>query len=186
VINQCQPKENSMKYAKAGNSLIRRFVQSILLFSAFSFSLFSSADIQLKFTDGKKFSDYELTGQTRTKSLETLERDLNKLLSKISADYLGEKQSLEIEVTNIDLPGIYHFSYGPQGQDMRVVRSNTPYKLYFNYILKDEAGKVIKNGESKIKEFYDSNIASRIKSNRGALSYYEKPLEKWFEKTLSE
>lgn len=175
-----------MKYSKARNTVIQRFTQSILLFSALSFSLLSSADIQLKFTDGKKFTDYELTGQTRTKSLETLERDLNKLLSKISADYLSDKQSLAIEVTNIDLPGIYHFSHGPQGQDMRIVNSNSPYKLYFNYTLKDEAGKVIKNGETKIKEFYDSNIASRIKSNRGTLSYYEKPLEKWFKQTLSE
>ena len=175
-----------MKYSKVRNSFVQRFVQSILLFSAISFSLFSHADIQLKFIDGKKFTDYEITGQSRSKSLQTLERDLNKLLIKVSSDYLGEKQKLEIDVTNIDLPGIFHFSYGPQGQDMRVVDSNTPYKLYFDYVLKDETGRVVKQGEYKIKEFFDSGLSTRLRNNRGTLSYYEKPLEKWFKQTFSE
>jgi len=175
-----------MKYSNVRNSLFQRFVQSILLFFTISFSLFSNADIQLKFIDGKKFTDYEITGQSRTKSLQTLERDLNKLLAKISPDYLGEKQKLAIEVTNIDLPGIYHFSYGSQGQDMRVVDSNTPFKLYFNYSVKDETGSVVKQGEFKIKEFFDSGISSRLNRSRGTLSYYEKPLKKWFKKTFSE
>jgi len=174
-----------MKKSIVRNSFIQRFVQSVLLL-AMIFSFIANADVQLKFIDGKKFTDYEITGQSRSKSLESIERDLKKLFVKLSTGYIDEKQILEIDVTNIDLPGIFHFSYGPQGQDMRVIESNTRFKLYFNYLVKGSDGEIVKKGEYKIKEFSDSSSSFRLNKNRGTVGYYEKPLEKWFKQTFAE
>jgi hypothetical protein len=143
-----------------------------------------NADINLKFIEGKKFTDYELTGQSRNKSLDTVEKDLNKLLTKLSSEALTEKQTLEVDVTNIDLPGMVRYGLGPRHQDLRVVESNRPYMLYFTYRLKDLNGKVIKKGEHQLKEYVDFSLTSRMSSHLGTMGYYKKPLKKWFNKTF--
>lgn len=139
-----------------------------------------SAEINLKFIDGKKFTDYEVTGQSRSKSLVTVEKDLNKLLTKLSNEYLKDKQVLEIEVTNIDLPGIYRYAIGPQHQDIRVIEYNRTYRLNFKYRLKNSSGKILKEGTHKLKEQTSLSLVNRINSHSGTVGYYKKPLQKWF------
>ena len=145
----------------------------------------ASATIKLTLIDGEKFTDYEVSNQSRTRSLKTVERDLIKLFDELSSEYLTEKQIMEIDITNIDLPGRFHFGHGSQSQDIRIVDSNASFKLYFNYRIKDSDGNITKEGEHRLKEFSDSGIASRHKSKRGTLGYYQSPLEKWFKVTFT-
>lgn len=146
----------------------------------------ASAAIKLTLIDGKKFIDYKLTDQSRSRSLKNVEQDLNKLFDKVSSKYLAENQLMEIDITDVDLPGRIHFALGSQNQDIRVVDSNTPFKLYFSYRIKDSEGSITKQGEHKIREFSDSGIASRNQNKRGTVGYYERPLKKWFEATFTE
>lgn len=168
------------------NSLL---MKNLVLFSSLAFlslglSPAVSASIKLNLIDGKKFTDYEISNQSRARSLKTLERDLKKLFGKVSSEFLDEKHIMEIDITNIDLPGIYYYSVGSQHQDIRIVDSNTPYKLYFSYRLKDSEGKIVKQGKHKIKEFSDSGIASRHRNHQGTVGYYQTPLTKWFKMTF--
>ncbi len=161
-------------------------VPLISLFFGALFSFSTIAEVELKFVEERKFSDYELMGKNRRTSLIALQKDFKKLFTKIAAKHDMAERSLEIDVTNIDLPGIYHYSYGPQNENMRVVESHTPYKLYFSFRLKGESGAISKEGEYKIKKFLDSTTSSRIKRrNNGIVGYYEKPLEKWFTETFA-
>jgi len=169
-----------MKFLKPNKQVNLLAISFLVLFSGVS-----KADVSLKLIEGKKFTDYKMSGQTSSKSLKTLEKELNELFSKLSSDYLLEKQKLEIEITNIDLPGIIHYAYGPNHQDLRIVESPTPYRMYFNFKLVNADGSVNKSGEHKIKDFYDS--ANKIKRNRskGVVWYYQEALIKWF-KELTE
>jgi DUF3016 family protein len=151
----------------------------LMLLLSFAFSSLANADASVKLIDGKKFIDYEVTDQSRPKSLRTIKKDLTRLFTKLSAEFLKENQSIEVEVTNIDLPGIYQYAFTNQNRDMRIIDSNTPYKLYFNYKIKNADGSVVKEGSHKVKEFADSGIAQRRTQNRGTVSYYQRPLEKW-------
>ena len=145
----------------------------------------ASATVKLTLIDGKKFIDYEVTDMTKNKSLQTIQKDLSKLFAKVSAQYLADNETMEVDITNIDLPGIFHFAFRYRNTDIRIVDSNTPFKLYFSYRIKNSEGKIVKQGEHKIKEFSDSGIASRQHNNLGTVSYYERPLKKWFKVTFA-
>jgi len=164
------------------------FKKLILLLSFTVFVIFpyqANAEVKIKLIEGKKFSDYQITGNSRKKSLEVLQKDLTKLFSKQAAEYLDSSQNLEIDITNIDLPGIYHYAYGPTNKDIRIVDSLSPYKLYFNYRLLNASDELLKEGSHKIKDFFDSASVVRKNRNRGTVGYYETELIKWF-KGLSE
>ncbi len=167
------------------NSMKNQIIRYLTIFVSFLFIMMgtistASAAIKLTLIEGKKFIDYEVSNQSRVQSLRTVERDLNKLFDKVSSAYLAEKQIMEIDITNIDLPGMFHFGYGSQNHDIRIVDSNTSFKLYFSYRIKDSEGNIIREGEHKIKEFSDSGIASRHQNRGGTVGYYRRPLEKWF------
>lgn len=163
------------------NSLKVKFLGSFTaLLIAFSFSFAANADITLQLIEGKKFTDFEMADQSRTKSLETLEKNLNKLFSSLSEDYLKDDQKMEVDITNIDLPGIIRYSYGSQHRDIRVVKENSPFKLYFNYRIINNNGEMVKEGEYKIKEFSDLGFVAHKRRFRGNVGYYEQPLKKWF------
>jgi len=164
-----------------------KWIAAIVTFAISSgFTSFVSADVKLKLIEGKKFSDYEVTGQSRPRSLVTLEKDLNKLFTRLSDQTLKEDQIMEIDVTNIDLPGIYYYSVGPTNRDLRIIDSNTPFKLNFNYRIKNTNGELVKQGAHKIKGFSDSGTASWRNRNRGTVGYYERSLKKWIKVAIAE
>jgi len=168
------------------NQIIRALFMfvSLLFITITSISPVDAA-IKLTSIEGKKFIDYEITDQSRKRSLIIIERDLVKLFEKVSSKYLTENELMEIDITYLDLPGWIYYAAGPQNQDIRVVRSDEPYKLYFNYRIKDAAGSIIKEGEQKIKEYSDSGISRRNQNNRGTVGDYEYPLKKWFKATFT-
>ena len=139
-----------------------------------------NAASQVKLIEGKKFIDYELTNQTRKRSLVTLEKDFNRVFSKLSTKYLKNGQSITIDVTNLDLAGDIRFNIGSANQNIRVIKEISPIKLYFKYKVVAADGSLVKEGEYKIKEFLSisSNI-NRLK-NRGNLGHFMPYLEKWF------
>ncbi len=142
----------------------------------------AGSEVALKLVDGKSFSDYQLTGDSRKKSLKRLEKDFVKLFENASDAYVAEGQKLEIDVTNIDLPGQMRYFYGPNNDDMRVVESNTPFRLHFTYRLKNSEGKLIKEGEAKIRDFSESKVKSANNRNFGSAASYHIAIKKWFKK----
>jgi hypothetical protein len=138
------------------------------------------ASVELKLIDGKKFSDYQLTGDSRSKSLERLKKDFTQLFEVVSKEYVSKGEQLEVDVTNVDLPGRIHYFYGPNNDDVRVVESNTPYRLYFKFRVKDAAGKVIKQGEGKIRDFSESHARKLNRRQFGAAESYHLAVKKWF------
>ncbi|PCI72949.1 MAG: hypothetical protein COB38_02615 [Gammaproteobacteria bacterium] len=140
----------------------------------------SDLKAQVVLVDGKKFRDYELTNYSRSKSLQILEKDFNRVFTKLSSKYLKDGQSISISVTNLDLPGDLRFSVGPNHQDIRIVRDISPMKLYFNYKILAKDGSVVSVGEYKIKEFLHLSSHSKRLKHRGNLAYFMPLLEKWF------
>jgi hypothetical protein len=168
------------------NHFIKRLSKLIVISLSIGIASIANATIKLSLIDGKKFTDFEVSNQSRTKSLKTVERDLNKLFAKISSEYVADNETMEVDITNIDLPGYFHYAYGSQHQDIRIVDSNTPFKLYFSYRIKNSDGQLVKEGEHKIREFSDSSIATRQHHNHGTVGYYERPLKKWFQNNFTQ
>ncbi|MBV1910246.1 MAG: DUF3016 domain-containing protein [Kangiellaceae bacterium] len=150
------------------------------------FSGMTAAESKVEFTEAKKFSDYELTGHSRKQSLKLLKVDLVKLFDQLTNKELDQGQTIEVNVTNIDLPGIMRYAYGASHQDIRVIKSNTPYKLYFEFSIKSAGGSVLKQGEFKLKEFANHHLSSMRNRNRSTVGYFKEPLKKWLTKTMME
>ncbi len=140
---------------------------------------------QVALIDGKKFIDYELASYSRNKSLKILEKDFNKVFSKLSTKYLKEGQSISVNITNLDLAGDIRFNVGSNHQDIRIVKDISPMKLYFNYKILANDGSVVSEGEYKIKEFLHLSSHSKRLKHRGNLSYFMPLLEKWFKSEFS-
>jgi len=159
----------------------------ILAITALSFSTSAAASVKIELIDGKKFTDYELSGQSRLRSLKTIKKDLHKLFSNLSSDYLQDKQSLEIDITNIDLPGRIHYGFGHASQDIRVIRSSDFYRVYFTFRVKSEDGKIVQEGQHQLREFLDLNtsIHHRRNHSRGNVGFYKQPLKEWFKETFT-
>jgi len=159
----------------------------IFAVTVLSFSTLSVASVKIKLIEGKKFTDYEVSGESRQRSLKTIEKDLHRLFSNLSSDYLKEKQVLEIDITNIDLPGYIHYTFGHASQDIRIVRSHDFYKVYFTFRVKSEDGEVVLEGEYQLREFLNlsSSINRRRGHSRGSVAAYERPLKQWFKETFT-
>ncbi|MCF6193060.1 MAG: DUF3016 domain-containing protein [Kangiellaceae bacterium] len=159
----------------------------VLAITALSLSTFASASVKIELIEGKKFTDYELSGQSRQRSLNTIKKDLHELFSDLSMDYIKENQSLEIDITNIDLPGYIHYTFGHSSQDIRIIRGSDFYRVYFTFRVKSEDGTIVRQGEYQLKEFLDlnSSIHRRRHNSRGNVSYYEQPLKEWFKETFA-
>ncbi|MDQ7050458.1 MAG: DUF3016 domain-containing protein [Enterobacterales bacterium] len=167
------------------------FTSSILvIFSLFSITASAETKVTTKLVDGKKFRDYQLTGYSRNKSLVVLQKSFNKLFTELvekkqDQGILDKDLTMEVAITDIDLEGFYHFALGPQIQDMRIVDSNTPFRMNFKYKIMDAQGKVLEQGEHEINELANPSLTARGARRSGYVSYYIKPLKKWFDKTFN-
>ncbi len=162
----------------------------VLLFGLFSLAVEAETKVTTQLVEGNKFRDYQLTGYSRSKSLEVLQTSFNKLFTQLAEKKqeegkLSDNTSIEIKITDVDLEGFYHLAVGPQNQEMRIVDSNTPYRMNFEYTIKDATGKVLKQGEHKISELANSRSSDRLHQRRGYVSYYKRPLKKWFDATFN-
>ncbi len=164
---------------------LKLILPSIMFVAVLPFSS-SAAEVKVEFIEGKKFSDYEMSGQTRKKSLKVLEKEMLNLFTELSNEVIGKQGVLSIKVKNVDLPGNIRYGMGQTSHDIRVIDNATLFRLDFEYALKNAEGAVLKQGEHQLKEFTDAQPTSLQMRNRSALGYFERPLKKWMKETFSE
>ena len=162
----------------------------LVLFTAIAmligFSQSAAAAVEVKFVEPEKFRDIELSGFSKKRSIEHVQKDLTKIFKEIAKDYVGEKEKLSIEVTNIDLAGYIDYMSGDANRDIRVVRNSDIYKLYFRFESKNESGDTTKQGEKKIREFLTHKPSRLIKNSKGnTVNYFEDDLKKWFKEEFA-
>lgn len=162
-------------------SALKLAVCGALVLVVLGFSQSAAASVEIKMIEPKKFRDVELSGKTKQRSIEAVKKDLNKLFTDVSKSYVGEKETLLIEVLDIDLPGYLDYTRGQGHSDIRIVKDLDPYRIKFRYQTKDASGNVVKSGEKLIKQFLTRAPHHLQRNRRGTVVYFEKELEKWFE-----
>ncbi len=154
---------------------------ALITFACLAISSLGQASVTIAFIEGEKFTDYQISGKTRSKSLESLKKELAKLFESTTAKVLTEDHLLEVNVTNIDLAG------NMEHDEIRVKRTTNFLKFDFNYRVIDNNGDTLLEGEHKIKEFTDKSLRSRnIKVSRGNLGELKMPLKKWTKATFTD
>ncbi len=168
------------------SKIIKTSLFSFLLVATSVFSNSATAGVEVAFENGKSFSDYQLSGRSKSKSLEVLQKDMATLFTEVAKDFIQSDQKMKVTITNIDLAGRIVYSAGGSGQDIRVLRDNNFIRLYFTYELTDASGKVIKQGQYQLKDFSDDHRPKRnFKLSEGTVNHFRKPLKEWFEANFS-
>ncbi len=157
----------------------------ILTFIFVSFSIPAMSSVTLTFKDGQKFIAYELTGESRKKSLKILTNDFQTLFDLLSKNYFTEDQKMEVTVTNIDLAGDFKFNQLSTGQKVRVLKDFNFIRLYFNYQVKAKNGELVKEGQYELKEITRSSSPGITINRFGRIKHFVKPLKNWFFVTFS-
>lgn len=76
-------------------------------------------------------------------------RQLGAGMTRSAVDYLRDDVVLEVRVTNLDLAGQVEDWRGPMHQ-FRVIRSEYPPRMSFEYRVRDSRGRVLDQGQAKL------------------------------------
>lgn len=144
----------------------------------------TSADIEVKFIEPKKFRDVDLSGFNKSKSIETVKAQMQRLFNDVAEETIDKSNKLVIEVTNIDLAGRIDYFFGPDRRDIRVIKNNDFYRLEFNYRLEDKSGNVSKQGQAEIKEFLRHSPKKIRYGKYETVSYMRSDILDWMKKSL--
>ena len=145
----------------------------------------AAASVEVKLIKPEKYRDIEQAGFSQKKSIEVINKDVQKFFDSVATSYIPESNKLLIEVTDIDLPGRVEYMVGPNFENIRILRSDDIFKLYFNYKLIDKNGKVVKEGEEKLRDYFNQNTATRLKKIK-TFAHFNRKLSKWFEQNFSQ
>ena len=135
--------------------------------------------VSVTFVEPDKFADSGTNAADRSANLKVLEQHLKQLGQR----YLGDGQSLQIEVTEVDLAGSTRPSRR-SGEEIRIVRGMADWpRIELRYAL-EAGGQKLKSGEAKIADLnYTGHIASY--GSRDPLRYEKQMLDAWFKATFA-
>lgn len=160
---------------KTSGDQLRRVAVSSAVSALMVVGSAAQADVDVRFVKPESYADVrdELLGNEHV--LQGLEQHLRAQGSKVA----GDSQRLQIDVLDVDLAGQMLPWMSRGGMWVRVLKSSSPPALQLRYTLSDAAGKVIKQGETRILDLsyqYHLNRYSRDDPQR-----YEKAmLDRWF------
>lgn len=140
-----------------------------------------AANSEVTWTDYKKYRDIHEGNEGRKSFRERTFKDFEKHFSELAAQ-LPEKQTLKIDVTDVDLAGDTHAGGINR---MRIVKDIYFPRMNFSYQLVDEGGKVLKSEDVVLKDM-NFMSGSNIKYRNKSLGYEKKMLDEWFDETFSE
>jgi len=155
--------------------ILMTLLTTSLLLSPTSFA----ASSEVTWTDYKSYRDIHEGNGGRKQFRERIFKDFEKHFAKLAAT-LPEGQTLQIDVTDVDLAGDTHVG---GIERMRIIKHMYSPRMNFSYKLVDADGKVIQTDDVVVK---DMNFMSgtSLKYRNKSLGYEKKMLDDWFEETF--
>jgi hypothetical protein len=135
--------------------------------------------VSVEYKDSKDFTDASDRGLYGRAS-ESVMKELSTHFQKEGAKYLKDGQTLEIEVTDIDLAGRFEPSRSPGLEDVRLMRDITWPRMQFNYSVKQD-DEVVDSGEAKLSDMSYLTSSRPVGSNE-SMYYDKRMIDRWFRK----
>ena len=155
-----------------------RFIGVGLIVVLASGAAHAAADVTFKNVD--RYIDATFQHPRSDKNLREVQDGIRKLFSVLADKYLPPGQSLEVEVTDIDLAGRIEPSFGDG--DIRIMQGVSWPRLRFTYAVM-EKGAVVGRGQADI---HDSDYLNGFNTSASGdhLRYERELLSDWFRKTF--
>jgi hypothetical protein len=132
----------------------------------------AQADVRVIFAHPEAYTDADAFPNSGASAREPTMAALRQYIVRQGRQYLRPGQTLNIEITDIDLAGAYIPSR--RGADIRVIRSITPPRIALRYTLQD-GKRVISRGEDVLREQMFQPVTSI-----DTLKYEKAMLDDWF------
>jgi hypothetical protein len=130
--------------------------------------------VDVTFVNPEKFTDVKDYYMPTDSGRDAILADLKDYIVKRASARLAAGQHLTVTVTDIDLAGDFEPWHGSQMQDIRVIKDIYAPKVNLSFTLTDDAGKIVKQGERKLRNM---NFTMNINSiGRSDPRFYDKAL----------
>lgn len=141
-----------------------------------------SGVVKVEWQEPKKFRDIKTTNERQSRFEARLFETLTKNIDKEAEKVLKPNQTLEMQVSNLDLAGDMRPTFGATTSDLRIVKDMYPPRMTFTYqVLED--GQVIIAGDEKLT---DMNFMSHVKRvNSKPFEYETQMLKRWLNRTIA-
>ena len=138
-----------------------------------------AADVTVKFVEPDAYTDAGRYGDDVAHNLDTLER----YFTHIGNQCLGQGQSLDLRVLDVDLAGRFEW-WRPAGYDVRIMRDITWPRMVVTYVWRDDAGQVLGEGQARIIDQSYLSRAAYARIDTDELPYEKAMLRDWLGKTF--
>jgi hypothetical protein len=151
------------------------------------------SNVSIKWVEPKKFQDVRHASMSRKRYRNAVFSELEEYF-KVLADDLPEGQTLNIEVTDLDLAGTvqslamaglnnFPHSLNHSLNDYRVMRNIDIPRMTFSYQLMDQNQQIIKQEQVNLKDMSFLSRSSFHRRNE-ELRYEKVMISRWFDKTF--
>jgi hypothetical protein len=132
------------------------------------------AVVTVQYINPGTFTDFSVQGRGVQYSSSVFTQEVTRTLTPmVGSRFPGDL--LTLRFTNIDLAG-RRSSVG--GSSVRVVRTRTPARLSFDYVLRDKSGRIVANGSVRL---VDNGQRTGNASRPGTLSTENRMLQRWLQ-----
>ena len=138
-----------------------------------------TSGVTVSFVKPEAYTDAGRYGDDVAHNLTTLER----YLTQFGRHCLGEGQSLDLRVLDVDLAGREEWWRG-SGYDLRVMRDITWPRMDLVYVWRDGAGQVLGEGKARIMDQAYLWRSAYLRTDTDELPYEKAMLRDWFGKNL--
>jgi hypothetical protein len=129
--------------------------------------------VSVAFFQPEKFMDVRDGMMGSDKGRDAILEELRRFITTRAEPLLPPGHTLSLTFLDVDLAGDYEFWRGPNMQDVRIVKDIYPPRFLFRFVIKDDAGKVLKEGERRLT---DLGFMQRLTIDRQDPLRYEKDL----------
>ncbi|MDT0496093.1 DUF3016 domain-containing protein [Algiphilus sp. W345] len=139
-----------------------------------------TAIVAVSYKNPEKFTDASDRGLYSPRATESVMRRLTAHFQEQGAKYLAEGQTMEIEVTDIDLAGRFEPGHTPGYEDVRLLRESTWPRMEFNYVVK-QGEEIVDSGEAKLSDM-SYLMHSSVSRSSDPLHHDTQMIDRWFRK----
>lgn len=133
----------------------------------------AGALVTVQYVNPEKFTDFRVQGRDVRSSTSAFTQEVTQTLEPVmKSRFPGDL--LTLRFTNIDLAG--RRSTG--ARSVRIVRTRTPARLSFDYLLRDKSGSLVASGSQRL---VDTSPVGNPSSS-GSLSSESRMLQRWLQR----
>lgn len=137
----------------------------------------AAAEVRVEFVAPEHYTDAGTYGEDRALNL----RALAQHLEHFGQQCLGEGESLELRVLDVDLAGREEW-WHRSGYDLRVMRDITWPRIDLQYLWRDRDGRTLGEARERVADPSYLWRSAYVRSDTEMLPYEKAMLREWFEK----